>query len=155
MTRSTVRPPAPRGRSRSSCATCAATPHLRSKQRDPNPKDNSLLRKETSTYKGFHSTSAALFSYCRVVARVRVPLFATRHQHSATTKQGLLMCYFVLSPEPALFTESKEVWVMALFPPPLSTSRAPRRGRPGPEARGPGAPAARRPWTGPPGASTA
>ena len=36
---------------------------LRSKQRDPNPKDNSLIRKETSTYKGFHHTSAALFSY--------------------------------------------------------------------------------------------
>ena len=37
-------------------------PLLRSKQRDPNPKDTSLIRKEPSTYKGFHSTFAALFS---------------------------------------------------------------------------------------------
>ena len=36
---------------------------LRSKQRHPNPKDDSLIRKQTSTYKGFHSTFAALFSY--------------------------------------------------------------------------------------------
>ena len=36
---------------------------VRSKQRDPNPKGNSLVRKDTSTYKGFHSTFAALFSY--------------------------------------------------------------------------------------------
>ena len=38
-------------------------PSFRSKQRDPNPKDNSLIRKVTSTYKGFHSTFAALLSY--------------------------------------------------------------------------------------------
>ena len=29
---------------------------FRSRQRDPNPKDNSLVGKETSTYKGFYST---------------------------------------------------------------------------------------------------
>ena len=34
-------------------------PFITSKQRDPNPKDNSLIRKATSTYKGFHYTSAA------------------------------------------------------------------------------------------------
>ena len=39
-----------------------AGPLLRSNQRDPNPKDNSLIRKQTST-KGFHSTFAALLSY--------------------------------------------------------------------------------------------
>ena len=50
---------------------------FRGKQRDPNPKDNSLVRKETPTYKGFHSTLAALFSYEWAVARVRVPLSAT------------------------------------------------------------------------------
>ena len=33
----------------------------RSKQGDPNPKDNSMLRTYTSTYKGFHATVAALF----------------------------------------------------------------------------------------------
>ena len=36
---------------------------FRGRQRDPNPKDNSLVGKETSTCKGFHSTFAALFSY--------------------------------------------------------------------------------------------
>ena len=51
---------------------------VRSKQRDPNPKDNSLIRKETSTYKGFHSTFAAWSSYQGVVVRLRVPLFATQ-----------------------------------------------------------------------------
>ena len=42
----------------------APTPGVGSKQRDPNPnpKDNSLLRKEPSTCKGFHSTFAALLS---------------------------------------------------------------------------------------------
>ena len=35
---------------------------LRSKQ-NPNPKDNSLIKKDTSAYKGFRSTFAALFSY--------------------------------------------------------------------------------------------
>ena len=49
---------------------------VRSKQRDPDPKDNYLIRKETSTYKGLHSTFAALFSCWGVVVRVRVPLFA-------------------------------------------------------------------------------
>ena len=36
-----------------------------SRQRDPNPNDNSLLRKDTPTYcyKGFHSTFAALLSH--------------------------------------------------------------------------------------------
>ena len=50
---------------------------ISSKHRDPNPKDNSLIRKDTSKYKGFHSTFAALFSYSGVSVRVRVPLFAT------------------------------------------------------------------------------
>ena len=36
---------------------------LRSKQRDPNPEDDFLIRRVTSTYKGFHSAFAALFSY--------------------------------------------------------------------------------------------
>ena len=36
---------------------------VRSRQRDPTLQDDSLIRKETSTYKGFHSTFAALFSY--------------------------------------------------------------------------------------------
>ena len=31
-------------------------------KRDPDPKDDSLTKKETSTYKGLHSTFAALFS---------------------------------------------------------------------------------------------
>ena len=35
---------------------------LRSK-RDPDPKSNSLVRKDTSTHKGFHSTSATFVSY--------------------------------------------------------------------------------------------
>ena len=52
--------------------------HLRSKQRDPNPKDDSLIRKETSTYKGPHAMFAALLSYQGVVVRVRVPLLATQ-----------------------------------------------------------------------------
>ena len=47
------------------------------KQRDPDPKDNSLVGKETSTCKGFHSAFAALLSYSGVFLRVRVPLFAT------------------------------------------------------------------------------
>ena len=34
-----------------------------SNDRDPNPRETSLIRKDTSTYKGFHSTFAALFSY--------------------------------------------------------------------------------------------
>ena len=34
-----------------------------SKQRDPDPEDNSLIRQETSMYKGFHYTFAALISY--------------------------------------------------------------------------------------------
>ena len=54
-------PSSPPRRSRS----CAAPwwPAFRSNQRDPNPKDNSLIGKETSTYKGFHATFAALFAY--------------------------------------------------------------------------------------------
>ena len=36
---------------------------LQKQKKDPNPKDNSLIGKQTSTYKGFHSTFAALFSY--------------------------------------------------------------------------------------------
>ena len=51
---------------------------IRSKQRDPKPEDNSLIRKEASTYRGFYSTFAALFSYDGVFVRVRVPLFATQ-----------------------------------------------------------------------------
>ena len=50
---------------------------IRSKQRDPNPKDNSFTRKETSTRKGFLSTVAAWLSYEGVFVRVRVSLFAT------------------------------------------------------------------------------
>ena len=34
---------------------------IRSKQSDPSPKDNSLIRTNTSTYKGLHYTFAALF----------------------------------------------------------------------------------------------
>ena len=34
-----------------------------SKQRDPDPQDDSLIRNEPSTYKGFHYTIAALFFY--------------------------------------------------------------------------------------------
>ena len=45
-------------------------------ERDPNPKDNSFITKETSTYERFQSTFAALFSYYGVVSpRVRVPSF--------------------------------------------------------------------------------
>ena len=51
---------------------------IRSKERDPNSKDNSLIRKETSTHKGFRSTFVALFSYSGAFVRVRVPLFATQ-----------------------------------------------------------------------------
>ena len=51
--------------------------------RDPNPKDNSLMREQLSTYKGFHSTLAALFSHEGVVVRVRVPLFATHERRAA------------------------------------------------------------------------
>ena len=47
----------------------------RSTQRDPDPKDSSLKRKEASTRKGLHSTFAASSSYKGVVVRVRVPLF--------------------------------------------------------------------------------
>ena len=41
---------------------------FRSKPRDPNPKDNSLIRNDTYTYKWFHYTFAALLSYQGVVA---------------------------------------------------------------------------------------
>ena len=41
--------------------------------RDPNAKDNSLIRKQTSTYKGFHTMLGIPF-----FARVRIPLFATQ-----------------------------------------------------------------------------
>ena len=57
---------------------------MRSKQRDTIPKDNSLIRMETSTYNGFHSTSAALFAYSGVVVGVRVPLFATQDAGGTT-----------------------------------------------------------------------
>ena len=54
-------------------------------QRDPNPKDNSLTRREPSTYdKGLHSTSAALSSYQSIVVRVRAPLFAARRRQDST-----------------------------------------------------------------------
>ena len=43
----------------------AVAAEIRSKQRDPNPKEYSLLRKDTSTCKGFHSTFAAWFSELR------------------------------------------------------------------------------------------
>ena len=36
---------------------------IRGSQRDPNPKDESLISKETSTYEGFHSMFAAIFSH--------------------------------------------------------------------------------------------
>ena len=53
------------------------TPHLGSKQMDPNPKDNSLVRKDTSAYNnGCYSTFAALFSYQGAFVRVRVPLLS-------------------------------------------------------------------------------
>ena len=51
---------------------------IRGKQRDPNPKYNSLIRKQSSTSEGLHSTLAALCSSQGVVVRVRVPLFATQ-----------------------------------------------------------------------------
>ena len=41
---------------------CSTSHIIRSKQMDPNSKDNPLIRKETSTCKGFHYTFAALFS---------------------------------------------------------------------------------------------
>ena len=34
---------------------------FRSKQRDPNPKDDSLVRKDTSTYKLFHYVCSIVF----------------------------------------------------------------------------------------------
>ena len=49
------------------CPKSITSRTFRSKQRDPNPKDNSLIRKETSTYKGSHDTFAALLSYRVVV----------------------------------------------------------------------------------------
>ena len=51
------------------------------KQRGPNPEDNSSMRKQTSTRKGFHSMFAALLSYEGVFVRVRVPLFATQDSY--------------------------------------------------------------------------
>ena len=48
------------------------------KERDPNPQDTSLIRKDTSTCQRFHSTFAALLSYSEVSVRVRVPLSATQ-----------------------------------------------------------------------------
>ena len=42
--------------SRSQRGSTWQPPEIRSKQRDPNPKDTSLTRKDTSTYQGFHST---------------------------------------------------------------------------------------------------
>ena len=50
------------GRSRPRVDAPGRFPHARSKQRDPNPKDNSLIRKDTSTCKGFHFTFVALFT---------------------------------------------------------------------------------------------
>ena len=61
--------------------------YIRSNQRDPNPK-GTLIGKETSTHKGFHSTFAALFSYQGVSVRVRVTLFAT-HYMAATVLQEI------------------------------------------------------------------
>ena len=58
---------------------------VRSKQRDPNPKDDSLIGKVTSTCKGFHYTFAALYSSSGVV-RVRVPFFATQVASSSTAR---------------------------------------------------------------------
>ena len=51
---------------------------------------NSITRKETSTYKGLHSTSAAWFSYLGVAARVRVPLFATQGLRIVRRGRGIL-----------------------------------------------------------------
>ena len=52
---------------------------LSSKQRDPNPKDNSLTREETSKHKGLHFTFAALlFLTKEVFVRVRVSSFAAQ-----------------------------------------------------------------------------
>ena len=45
------------------------------------------MRKETSTYKGFNSTFAALFSYQGVVVRVRVPLFATQKERRGRRRE--------------------------------------------------------------------
>ena len=58
----------------------------RSRLGDPNPKDNSLQRAQTSTCKGFHYVFiyiyiyifAALVSFSGVSVRVRVPLLAAR-----------------------------------------------------------------------------
>ena len=38
-------------------------PRVRSKQRDPNPKDTSGVGKETSTYKGFHKKGNLYYRY--------------------------------------------------------------------------------------------
>ena len=65
-----------------------AAPQVRSKQRDPNPQDNSLIRKETSTNKGFRSTFAALFSYYGVFVGVRVPLCAAHQGHDPRGRLG-------------------------------------------------------------------
>ena len=47
------------------CSMPVAWLPVRSKQRDPNPKANSLIGKEASACKGFHDTFAASFSYLR------------------------------------------------------------------------------------------
>ena len=63
--------------------TCVYEPSIfRSKQRDPDPKDDSFVRKEPSACKGFHYTSAASFSHKEAFVRVRAPLFATERNYS-------------------------------------------------------------------------
>ena len=61
---------------------------IRSKHRDPSTKDNSLIRKETSTHKGFHHTFAAMLSYQGILVKVRVPLFATHPRVSTEVAFG-------------------------------------------------------------------
>ena len=75
--------------------TCIHTlkhvPASEANRKDPNPKDNSLLRKDTSACEGFRSTCAASFSYRGVVARVRATSFATQR---TSDRSSICMIWF-------------------------------------------------------------
>ena len=60
-----------------------------SKQKDPKPEGDSLVRHNTSTHKGLHCTFAAVLSYYGTCVMVRVCLFATLN--SCAIREALLV----------------------------------------------------------------
>ena len=72
------------------------TRNVKSKQRDPKPKDNSLIRKEPSTNKGFHYTFAALGKGPPKVAAslARLQHRVEQHPGAAQAARGL-RCFII------------------------------------------------------------